>query len=615
MRCLPRFVAAATMLVWRATAAIDAAPRDGPAADIVVREVECAGSAGSAAAWDASEAQGARCGCFAMWAEVRSALSLVVICIFSGACVAVPVALASSFSDDFLSQLLGEGIEKQFCFRNTTGMLHREAYFVEFDIGTVALRWQRWLRSLFPQVFMVAFIPTVYAVTLGSSRWVFVFLLGGTAILVASVVVTSVFLNISPLFDYSIGLVMPATFFSLKLLCPSDSRIPHQSLKQGLVIVVGNLLVNNMFSEGSVRETLRVASCRCAPPTPTDPCVHSHCRRAQDLVRFLQAFVLLNFYREMGRSLMTNASYYLTVADIAGTGLFVNRDIALVPLCVFQTFMSVVFRLEMSNFTDQRIALAVYVLQGVLEVTLRLTSPRRHEWVMNAAQWCRRSEGRGSQRTRLVLSEAVLGASIKERSALPKSSIQPLGAPPSIAAERLASTVYERKLVVRQFHARVILVEMWTEYAGMLLGSLALALSQHYVLYRPFRPFRKYPELFDGDSARFFRELVTNLVVQVGIEVLTDVICLIVQRRWGLDVSAAWGRLPLLSLAPLIFYGMLFASYSGQYRSLFADDLTPCNLQDMCACVGNGLLPGGVRESYCVIIYPNISSALNNTTL
>jgi hypothetical protein len=306
---------------------------------------------------------------------------------------------------------------------------------------------------------------------------------------------------------------------------------------------------------------------------------------------------------------MTNASYYLTVADIAGTGLFVDRDFALVPLCVFQTFMSVVFRLEMSNFTDQRIALAVYVLQGVLEATLRLTTPRRDEWAKNAAQWCLRSCRGRRQGTRLVFSEPVqgVGVSIKERSALSKPSIPHLAAP-SIAAERLASTADERKMVVRQFHARIILCELWTEYAGMFLGSLALALSQNYVLYRPFRPFRKYPELFDGDNARFFRELATGLVVQVGIEVLTDVICLVVQRRWGLDVSAAWKRLPLLSLAPLIGYGMLFASYSGQYRSLFADSLTPCNYQDMCACVGNGLLPGGVRESYCVIIYPNISS-------
>jgi hypothetical protein len=264
------------MVAWRAAvAAVDATgeaqPRDGPAADIVPsssasrnwREAECAGSAGTAAAWDASEAQGARCVCFAAWGEVRSALWLVVLCIFSGACVAVPVALASSFSDDLLSKLFGEGVEKQFCFRNATGMMHREAYFVEFDLSTVALRWQRWLRSLFPQVFMVGFIPTSYAVFLGSSRRAFAVLLGNTAILIAAVVVTSVFLDISPLFDYSIGLTMLTTFASLKLLCPSDSRIPHQSLKQGLVIVVGNLLVNNMISEGSVRETLRVDSC-CA---------------------------------------------------------------------------------------------------------------------------------------------------------------------------------------------------------------------------------------------------------------------------------------------------------------------------------------------------------------
>ncbi len=352
-------------------------------------------------------------------------------------------------------------------------------------------------------------------------------------------------------------------------------------------------------------------------------------RGAQDLDRFLQAFVLLNVYREVGRALMVNASYYLTVADIAGSGLSVNRDSALLTICVFQVFMAVVFRLEMSNFSDKRVALAVFVLQGVLEVALRLTGPQRDEWTKDATRRCLlSSSGRGGRRgTRLVFSEPVhgdpqAGAISKASSELPNSphshvlalARPPRAAPQSRVAERLAGTAQERLLVMRQFHARVLLVDMWAEYVGMFMGSMALALSQHYVLYRPFRPYRKYPELFDGDSVRFFTDLAEGLAVQVGIEILTDAICVFFLRRRGMDACAAWSRLPLLTLTPLIGFGMLFASYSGQYRSLFADNLALCNHQDMCACVGHGLLPGGVRESYCAIIYPNISSTLDDTT-
>ncbi len=321
---------------------------------------------------------------------------------------------------------------------------------------------------------------------------------------------------------------------------------------------------------------------------------------------------------------MNNASYYLTVADIAGSGLSVNRDSALLTIGVFQVFMAVVFRLEMSNFSDRRVALAVFVLQGVLEVAMRLTGPERHEWTKNATRRCLRScSGRGGRRgTRLVFSEAVLGdpqagASSKASSVLPNSphslalALPPRAAPQSRVVERRAVSAQERLLVVRQFHARVMLVDMWAEYMGMFLGTMALALSQHYVLYHPFRPYRKYPELFDGDSARFFADLVEGLAVQVVIEILTDAFCVFILRRRGLDAWAAWTRLPLLALAPLVSFGMLFAAYSGQYRSLFADNLAPCNHQDMCDCVGHGLLPGGVRESYCAIIYPIISSALD----
>ena len=69
---------------------------------------------------------------------------------------------------------------------------------------------------------------------------------------------------------------------------------------------------------------------------------------------------------------MVSAAYYLTVADLKNAGVAVNRDVAVVPVIVFQTFMSIVFRLEVSNYDDPRVALTTCLLQGVLEVVLRL---------------------------------------------------------------------------------------------------------------------------------------------------------------------------------------------------------------------------------------------------
>ena len=61
---------------------------------------------------------------------------------------------------------------------------------------------------------------------------------------------------------------------------------------------------------------------------------------------------------------MVSAAYYLTVADLASAGLSVNRNVAVVPVIAYQTFMSIVFRLEVNNYDDPRVALATCLFQG-----------------------------------------------------------------------------------------------------------------------------------------------------------------------------------------------------------------------------------------------------------
>ena len=70
----------------------------------------------------------------------------------------------------------------------------------------------------------------------------------------------------------------------------------------------------------------------------------------------MQTFVLLNLYKKTGRHFMVSAAYYLTVADLENAGVAVNRDVAVVPVIAYQTFMSIVFRLEVSNSDDPRLA-------------------------------------------------------------------------------------------------------------------------------------------------------------------------------------------------------------------------------------------------------------------
>ena len=301
---------------------------------------------------------------------------------------------------------------------------------------------------------------------------------------------------------------------------------------------------------------------------------------------------------------MVSAAYYLTVADLKNAGVAVNRDASVVPVIAYQTVMSIVFRLEVSNYDDPRVALATCLLQGVLEIVLRLTAPERDAWVKRvSSRFCFASRRRRA--TTLVVTSVVAGSHDQPSSALAKSFSGTSSAlHRSKTSERIAAAD-ERDAVVKQFLARMILVDMWAEYAGIYIGSLVLFLGQSLPLYYPFRPYRKYPELFDGGN--YYGVLAAGTMVQIVIEIVTDTVCVVFETRRGLQPLNVWRELPKAALTPIILFALIYATYVGQARSLLGDSLYQCNHRDVCWCVGKGLLPGGVREGYCLLLYPNSS--------
>jgi hypothetical protein len=323
----------------------------------------------------------------------------------------------------------------------------------------------------------------------------------------------------------------------------------------------------------------------------------------------MQTFVLLNLYKEAGRCLVVSAAYYLTVADLGNSGEAVNRDAAVAPVIFYQTFVSIVFRLEVSNYDNPQVALATCLLQGVLEVVLRLTAPERDAWVKRVLRkfFCAARVRRGT--TVIVSFSVAPGSQGQPSSALAKSLSGTSSALHRSKCERVAAAD-ERQAVVKQFHARMIIVDMWGELAGLYIGSLVLFLGQSLPLFYPFRPYRKYPELFGGGN--YYGVLAVGTLVQIVIEIITDTLCLVFEARRGLAPLAVWRELPKAALTPIIFFALMFATLAGQYRSLFGDSLKQCIDRDMCWCVGDGLLPGGVREGYCLLLYPNSSGRPTN---
>ena len=271
---------------------------------------------------------------------------------------------------------------------------------------------------------------------------------------------------------------------------------------------------------------------------------------------------------------------------------------------MYQTCLSIVFRLEVSNYDNPRVALATCLLQGVLEIVLRLTAPERDAWVTRVSRrFCFASRRRRA--TTLVVTSVIPGSHGQPSSALAKSiSGTILALHRSKTSERIAAG-HERHAVVKQFNARMILVDMWAEYAGIYIGTVVLFLGHRNALYYPFRPFRKYSELLDGGN--YYGDLAVGTMVQVAIEIVVDTFCVVFETRRGLLPLAVWRELPKAALAPFVLFALIYATYVGQARSLLGDSLYQCNHRDVCWCVGKGLLPGGVREGYCLLLYPNSS--------
>jgi hypothetical protein len=150
----------------------------------------------------------------------------------------------------------------------------------------------------------------------------------------------------------------------------------------------------------------------------------------------------------------------------------------------------------------------------------------------------------------------------------------------------------------------MILADMWAEYAGIYTGAIGLFLGQRSPLHCPYRPFRKYPELYDGGN--YYGELALGTALQVAIEIITDTLCVLLEARRGLEPFAVWRELPKAALTPIVLYALYYAALAGGPDAFSAIHWT-CNHRDMCWCVGNGLQPRGVREGYCLLLYPNSS--------
>jgi hypothetical protein len=162
---------------------------------------------------------------------------------------------------------------------------------------------------------------------------------------------------------------------------------------------------------------------------------------------------VLNLYRELGRFFVNQGGYYLTVAEFPGS-MQVNRDAALPLVAWFHVGIGIAFRLELSNFDSEGWALATVAAQAALEVVIRVTALERDAWFKSCARRCRGWAGRGARRSTKIAASAAT------------PTIAHPDAPAALSKQQHPGPIGERRAVVSEFHSRVILTEMVSEYAG-----------------------------------------------------------------------------------------------------------------------------------------------------
>jgi hypothetical protein len=171
------------------------------------------------------------------------ALWLTLECAVTAALIGVPAGALYFLVRNLSSASLGEGTDVAYAFQDTARMHRREPYTVEFDWSTTTARWGRVLLSTWELTLLLFCFPVCYVAYLGASLKVCCVVLGSA---VLAFMVSSVGFVVSEkdaFIQFSGALGFALLVAALKLICPRNSKIPTQAIKQALTFMVGNVLV------------------------------------------------------------------------------------------------------------------------------------------------------------------------------------------------------------------------------------------------------------------------------------------------------------------------------------------------------------------------------------
>ena len=223
---------------------------------VPVSEPDGAAAAAREAAPDDTGRGGSRGSLGVTLGELRVALWLSVVCAVTAALLAVPAGAVYFLVNDQVWTTFGKGVDRKETFRDAARMQRREPFIVDFDWSTPTTRSQHVFASSFYQTILLFFIPNCYVAYLGASVKVCCLALGSAVLAFTVASVGFVISGQHAFMTYSAVLGFALLIVALKLICPRESKILTQAIKQALVVIVGNVLLMNVIPETTVRTAL-----------------------------------------------------------------------------------------------------------------------------------------------------------------------------------------------------------------------------------------------------------------------------------------------------------------------------------------------------------------------
>jgi hypothetical protein len=136
-------------------------------------------------------------------------------------------------------------------------MQRLEQFTVAYDWSTPTRRLQKALTSSWDQTVLLFFVPVCYVAYFGGSAKICRAALG-SALLTFTIALLGYVITANTAFlFYGSVLGFAMLIIALRLVCPRNSEVHTQAIKQALVLLVGNVLLMNVIPETGVRRSWR----------------------------------------------------------------------------------------------------------------------------------------------------------------------------------------------------------------------------------------------------------------------------------------------------------------------------------------------------------------------